>query len=501
MSLKKEQVIIRKIHFNFLIYPMRKADKKRHSENIKLKKHRKKYIRQERKLAKKQQKLLKKEISGWKKTKRTKRINIFKWFNINKIFFKRKGKTRLRSRFGIIRNWIFNKFDQIRLKKERRKLRQETASISAKAGQPRTFRSNKRFNQFFAKLFIFNKKKREDRFFRKQLKKDAHKPQLHWILRTPYTFIFGIRKLFIPKQKKSKLKQYAVGSWDSRYLIGLLFKIKEVRSEFTKSVINSTVLFVLAFLTIYYINNYVTIYTAQFFDIPTVLYSYRIFWPLYTYSSLYTRQALVASFGMGPFICLLLAILFLQVLRWLKKYNLNLKLFALWLSFHAFNAVFGAYIAGIITRTGLMYAVEWLFLTAVFDTTEIFLLIIAVIMMFVLGFLSTSYFLMAVNTKIIRESKYRIFYLLGNIAIPWILGNASLFLLNLPNNPTELLLLYATSVLIIIPVFSNYNSPRIQMMKFDRISGEFKIAWIYIFVTIAALIYIRMVIYNGISFG
>ncbi|MCD4731016.1 MAG: hypothetical protein K8R74_10470 [Bacteroidales bacterium] len=479
---------------------MRKADKKRHSENIKLKKHRKKYIRQEKKLAKKQQKQFKKEISGWKKNKRAKRISLFHWFNSNKISFNRKEKTRLRSRFGNIRSWIFNKLDKIRLKKERRKLRQETASISANAGQPWILHLNKRLNQFFTKLFFFNNK-REDRFFRKQLKKDANKSQLHWLLRIPNSFIFGIRKLFIPKPKKSKLKQYAVGSWDSRYLISLLFKIKEVRSEFTKSVINSTVLFILAFLAVYYINNYVTIFTAQIFDIPTVLYSYRIFWPLYTYSSLYTRQALVATFGMGPFISLLLAILFLQVPRWLKKYNLNLKLFALWLSFHAFNTVFGGYIAGVITRTGLMYSVEWLFLTAIFDKTEIFLLVIAVIMMFVLGFFSTSYFLMAVNTKIIRESKYRIFYLVGNIAIPWILGNLSLFLLNLPNNPTELLLIYATSILIIIPIFSNYNSPRIQMMKFERIGGAFKIAWIYILITIAAFMYIRMIIYHGISFG
>jgi len=216
---------------------------------------------------------------------------------------------------------------------------------------------------------------------------------------------------------------------------------------------------------------------------------------------LYTRQALVATFGMGPFICLLLAILFLQVPRWLKKYNLNLKLFALWLSFHAFNTVFGGYIAGVITRTGFMYAIEWLFLTAVFDKTEIFLLVMDVIAMFVLGFFSTSYFLSVVNTKFIREPKYRIFYLIGNIAIPWILGNLSLFLLNLPNNPTELLLLYATSILIIIPVFSNYNSPKIQLMKFERIGGEFKVGWIYLVVVIAAFIYIRIMIYNGISFG
>lgn len=479
---------------------MRKADKNRRNERRKLEKHRQKYIRNERKLAKKQQKKLNREISGWKKTKSPKSVSFFNLFNINKTSSKSRNKPKLKSRFESFRTWIVKIFDQIKFKRTSRNRQFETTSISKISNQSWIVRLNNRFVQFFKKLFTFNKKK-EDKFFKKKLKKDANKPQIHWVLRFPRSFVSGIRKIFMPKQKQSKLKQYAVGSRDSRYLIGLLFKIKEVRSEFSKSVINSTVLFVLAFLSVYYINNYVTIYTAQIFDIPTVLYSYRIFWPLYTYSSLYTRTALVATFGMGPFFCLLLAVLFLQVPRWLKKYNLNLKLFALWLSFHAFNTVFGGYIAGVITRTGFMYSIEWLFLTAVFDKTEIFLLVMAVIAMFVLGFFSTSYFLAVVNTKIIREPKYRIFYLVGNIAIPWILGNISLFLLNLPNNPTELLLLYATSILIVIPIFSNYNSPKIQLMKFERIGGEFKIGWVYLLVTIAAFVYIRMMLYNGISFG
>ena len=137
---------------------MRKSERRRHNEQKKLQKHRQKYIRRERKLAKKKQKQLKREIAGWKKTKRTGRINIFKWFNINKIFFKRREKPRLRGRFGKIRKWISNRFDKIKLSNERRKLRRETASISSKTGQPLVTDLNKRFKKFFAKLYIFDKK-------------------------------------------------------------------------------------------------------------------------------------------------------------------------------------------------------------------------------------------------------------------------------------------------------------------------------------------------------
>lgn len=480
---------------------MRKSDRKRQSERRKLEKHRQRYIRKERKLAKKQQRLLKKDASGWKEYKRLKKLNPTNWFKLAKISKKPKEKRSLKSRDWNLMNWVSKKWDQYKLKREKRKLKQETGSISSKVGPSKISKFTKRISKLFSKSIVFNKSKRESQFFRKRLKKETNKSQLPGVTKVSGSLLGRSVKIFKAKPKKSKLKQYTVGSRDSRYLIALLFKIKEVRNEFSISVVNSTVLFVLAFLTVYYINDYITILTAQIYDIPAVLYSYRIFWPLYTYSSLYTRQALVATFGMGPFICLLLAVVFLQIPRWLKKYNLNLKLFALWLSFHAFNIVFGGYIAGIITRTGFMYSVEWLFLTAVFDKTEIVLLILSVITMFVLGFFATSYFLSVVNVKVIREPKYRIFYLVGNIAIPWILGSLSLFFLNLPNNPTELLLIYATSILIIIPVFSNYNSPRIQMMKFERVGGEIRIGWIYLFITIAAFIYIRMMIYPGINFG
>ena len=39
------------------------------------------------------------------------------------------------------------------------------------------------------------------------------------------------------------------------------------------------------------------------------------------------------------------------------------------------------------------------------------------------------------------------------------------------------------------------------MMKFDRVGGEFNIGWVYLLITIAAFVYIRMLIYEGISFG
>jgi hypothetical protein len=95
--------------------------------------------------------------------------------------------------------------------------------------------------------------------------------------------------------------------------IQIIRKSPELKAELIKTFFNSAVLFILAFIAAYYINQLITIFTARIFDIPAVLYSYRIFWPLYTYSSLYTRQALIVIFAAGPLLSLAVAVIVYQI--------------------------------------------------------------------------------------------------------------------------------------------------------------------------------------------
>jgi len=136
---------------------MRKADRKRQSERRKLEKHRQRYIRKEKKLAKKLQKQQKKGITGWKKSKRTKKINLFSWFSFTKILGKPSGKPSLKSRNWSLVNWIYKKRDQYKLKREKRKLKQETGSISSKVGPSKISIFAKRLGKLFSKSIIFNK--------------------------------------------------------------------------------------------------------------------------------------------------------------------------------------------------------------------------------------------------------------------------------------------------------------------------------------------------------
>lgn len=385
------------------------------------------------------------------------------------------------------------------VKKQKREFKEKRALMRRKVRSMEIDTLEKRFKKFLKELFKQKKIRKSDRIIRQQVKYDIKKQRIRRLHNLPKRLTFGIGRIYSSRKEKLKVAYFSV--LDFLYLIRYISKEKELRWGFLKTLVNSTFLFVLAFFVIYFLSQLITIYIAQLFDIPTVLYSYRIFWPLYTYSTLYTRMALIVIFGTGPFVCLLIGIVFYRIFLWIRRFNLIAKTFLLWLVFHAFNMFFGSYIVGVITRTGFIYTTEWLFLSDVFDTEEIVFLIVSIVVLVIIGYFSTKHFISATNSSPILEPKLRLHYLISIALLPWFLGNSVLYFLNFPHNPFELSLLYLVSILMIIPIFTNYNSLLIQMIKLPQLSTKSKYGWIYIIVTIIVVISIRLIIFKGIKFG
>ncbi len=278
------------------------------------------------------------------------------------------------------------------------------------------------------------------------------------------------------------------------------FSSGKLRYDHFKTLINSLAMFLLSFLLVYYIHQFSTILAAKAFNIPTKLYSYRIDWPLYTYSYLYTRKALVVIFGTGPLVCLLLGFGAYRLFLWARFRTVFLKTLALWTAFNAFNLFFGAYIVGVITRTGFVYTSEWLFLSNVFDVEEIVLMIVSMVVLLIVGYYATKQFLYSSNSAAIIEPKIRIIYIFTSVFVPWFAGNLILYSVNIPKNPVELILLYSTSALIVIPIFSNYNTTTMQMLKLPWTPRKFRIGWIFVLMTVLFIIATRFLLTSGISF-
>ncbi len=384
------------------------------------------------------------------------------------------------------------------LKRERLEIRIKTASMRKRMRRARIEAFIKAVKDFFGKPIAKRQISNSEKFIRRKIKKDIRQRNKQRFYELPAKFSNSISRFWqhrfdYVKSMSRKFRSFA-------HVVKIAFSARELRNDYIKTMINSLALFLLSFLLVYFVHQFATILAARAFNIPTKLYSYRIDWPLYTYSYLYTRRALIVIFGMGPFFCLLLGIGAYRLFLWLRFRTVFLKTFTLWIAFHAFNFFFGAYVVGVITRTGFIYTSEWLFLSNVLDVEEIILMIVALVVLLIVGYYSTKQFLYASDSAAIIEPKIRIIYILSKIFIPWLAGNLILYIVNIPKNPLELILLYSTSALIVFPIFSNYNTTTMQMFKLPRVPKKFRIGWFYILLTIIIIFATISLLKSGISF-
>jgi hypothetical protein len=489
-----------------------------------LKKKRKEYLREEKKSLRQQKHELKQirkrrrkgqSSSFWKRLKlkfsrqtretphhNSRQLTLWKRFHLwrkerrsfrkNKLEARQKLKHQARTRSKMIKK------EKLHRRMESRKMKEKTRPMRHKMREARFRHYKELWIGFFKQPIKVKKLKEEEKILRKHIREDIRRQRIKAIQNIPDSISSGFSyKLRIQRDKIRFFFMYLNESFAGRRS---LREDPLIRRDLFKTFINSTILFILAFIAVYFSSRLVMIYVARMYDIPAVLYSYRIFWPLYTYSSLYSRQALILIFSSGPVFSILLGLLFYRIFIMLRFYNVNFKLFALWVLFHSLNLFFGAYIAGVITRTGFVYATEWLFYSQVFDIEEILFVIISVILLLVSGFYFTRKFLIATNRPALIDPKIRLFYILAVVLFPWIMGSVALLMMNYPNNPPELLLLYSTTILMIIPALTNFNSPGNKAIKVMLHKQGVHLGWIYILLALAAISFIRMVAFDGIAF-
>jgi hypothetical protein len=384
------------------------------------------------------------------------------------------------------------------VRREKREMRKKMASVKSRIRKEKLENLLQSLSSFFKKPANRRRVSETQKFVKRQYKSDQKRQRKERIAGFPSRVKAGISEFFRFRRARFRKNVSSISGFTS--LLKQIFRFRELRRDYLIIIVNSTVLYVLAYLIIYYQSQLFSIFTAKFFDIPAVLYPYRIFWPLYTYSTLYTRLALIIIFGAGPLFSLITGFIFFRIYLWLRRYHLNLKLLMLWLTFHSFNMFFGAYVVGVITRTGFVYTSEWLFLSNVFDVEEIVFFISSIIILVIVGYFSTRHIILAANSNAIIEPQLRIFYILSIAILPFIFGIIALAASNFPYYPVELIFLFVVPVLMVIPVLTNYNSMSNSILKIPRQSKPMKIGWIYIIITVAALLFVRLVVFKGIKF-
>jgi len=415
--------------------------------------------------------------------------------------------------WGIFNLRQFETADHRRVRAEKKHLRERH---KARLRRKRTeFRRDvkKRFYDFLAHPFAQRKPNSAERAtqrFKRQVAHDRTIERRKWLARfrnDPWSTVFQRKKHrstpggYHDVFRKSRNERKELARQKRKQLRGSLSKIlstPDLCIKFGFAYLHSTAYFILAFMLLYIIYQAVTIIIASSYNIPIVWYYYQLQFPLYTYSPLYTRMAMVVIFASGPILSLLLAFLFLRFYFIRRTAVRRFRLFYLWGFICGINMFFGAYIAGVFTRTEFIYVSEWLFMSNVFAAEESIFTLIAIFTLIITGRIITPLFLKSSNSVTMIKPEFRLFFILAEVIFPWITGMIILFLITLPNYYLPLILKTISPGLILIPTLFLYNAQKFDKIPRSGVIQHTYFRWSIILIVIAILFFYRVILSFGL---
>lgn len=280
-----------------------------------------------------------------------------------------------------------------------------------------------------------------------------------------------------------------------------LITTPDLRRKFGFAYLHSTAYLILAFIFIYIIYQLITILVASSYNIPVVWYYYKLQFPLYTYSPLYTRIALVVIFAAGPIMSLMIAFFFLRSYFSEHHFFRRFKLFYLWGFICGVNMFFGAYIAGFLTRTEFIYTSEWLFMSHVFAVEEIVFTIISIAMLIIIGRIVTPLFMLSSGSVTMIKPEFRLHFILSVVFLPWMTGMGALFLITLPKYYIPLIIKTMTPGLILLPSLFLYNSHQFANIHKSGVILHSYFKWSIVIIAVAFLFFYRLILSYGFKFS
>jgi hypothetical protein len=181
----------------------------------------------------------------------------------------------------------------------------------------------------------------------------------------------------------------------------------------------------------------------------------------------------------------------------IKRFVALQKLFVLWLSFHLFNHFFGAFPSGIITDEGFGYVAAWMYMNTAF---KFMFSIISLFLLGVIGYFSAQKVLETSDSMNRIKPENRVSFILGQLAIPWLLGTVVLILTRIPENfnfPYETLMFFSMVFLVIPPFFNEKVKPKLNLVK---VRNKRTINLGYLAMMVAFLAFLRIMLGIGLHF-
>ena len=278
-------------------------------------------------------------------------------------------------------------------------------------------------------------------------------------------------------------------------------KPKEAELDYFPYFVNSTMMFMLAYLVAWLTHQFVVIVSAAFFHIDSVLFYYEVMFPCGVLSRLWTVSNIILITLSGPLASLITGMLYLEFVIRQKRVKGYVLMFFNWLVIHSFCMFFAAFVAGAITWRGFGYAINW-------SNLPIFMrIMVSAIFLFLLslfGYLGTRFILETTNSIDRVRTKNRKIFLLNQTLLPWAFGTALLAGIKYTelkpqhNNilAYDMIIIFGVLFMIVPQFFNKRVRPNLNETKMNRTRTEISI-W-GIFITLVSFLIFRFVLDYGL---
>ena len=311
-----------------------------------------------------------------------------------------------------------------------------------------------------------------------KVKKGHTRPDLKIVFRK-FRYLFNRRKLWSALYEKIKM------------FIRIKFAFLGSR-EYLLILINSTALFLLAYLFVYLITNVSVIIAAISFNIDSVLYYYDI--DFLIRGSEWVPDAVKVVYTTGPFVSLILAILAIIIYVNIAEETWIFRLFILWIFCHSFIHFFGEFLMGNLMGKGFGYVIMYLFFQ---DTPKMVLTLLDFVIILFTGLGLTRLFLFSGNIYLNKLDKSnRMPFVLSQLFLPFLIGTGIILLIKLPKISSLEIGVDFSMVILLLPVI--FRARVSQDLFFEEERKRIKLFWILLVAAVILSVLFRIIFGIGI---
>jgi hypothetical protein len=268
--------------------------------------------------------------------------------------------------------------------------------------------------------------------------------------------------------------------------------------NYIKIIINSTVLFLLAYLLVLLILTFSTSFVASAYNIETIIYYYKTFF-LVQKENKWIYDSIISVFSTGPFLVLIFSSIALILYSNYIEKNWLFRLFLLWVFCHGFVHFFGEFFLGLILYKGFGYSLAYL-LNNFKEQVILVLILFSVTTLILAGLFTAKMFVLSGNIYFNEiTEKNRSSFLKSQFLVPCILGTFVILLVKLPKGEPFEIFINLCILLILVPAF--IRARFLQDCFFDENPRKIKIRFNLLILGIVLFVIYRVLFGIGLRIG